>query len=253
MFLCTCTYAVCVCFFILSCACLRYSYVLSILNPCRHPGQWSSSPSSRSCSPHFIHCLTCHSLPGQLSACSKWLWHLITQATGREWERGTWYSSCQQSLLDWIGWERLFCSKPLKHFHFQTSNMFLWICRAFLFHFLYLLNTSCSWSRLGLIPACIGQTVLRHRGQVVCLLWGFIVTFSFLLHMSNQAPSLSLPSDMSYECGVCCLQNASCGDGDRKEGSSRLLSRRAGCKEGKEILRIEVVSSSVFLDIYLSI
>lgn len=25
----------------------------------------------------IIHCLACHSLPGQLSACSEWLWHLI--------------------------------------------------------------------------------------------------------------------------------------------------------------------------------
>lgn len=33
----------------------------------------------------------------------------------REWERGTWYTSCKQSLLDLTGWERISYSKLLNH------------------------------------------------------------------------------------------------------------------------------------------
>lgn len=125
-YVCVCVHAhkQSVCFFTLSC--LTYSYALLILNPCRlrHPGQLSPSPPSRSCSPHFIHCLTCHSLPGQLSACSKWLWHLRTQATGTEWERGTWYTPCQQRLFDWIVWEIVcfFCSGRFTFSKHQTCS-----------------------------------------------------------------------------------------------------------------------------------
>lgn len=35
-----------------------------------------------------LHALCCKSLPGQLSACSKCSWHLITQTTGGEKKRG---------------------------------------------------------------------------------------------------------------------------------------------------------------------
>lgn len=89
------------------------------------------SPSSMFWNPHFMHSLNCRSLSGQLSACSKWSWHLITQTARRS-------ENPSAELVRW----KLFvvCLANIKPL---PDNL------LFLFHFLYLLISSQGWHRLS--------------------------------------------------------------------------------------------------------